>query len=131
MKPSGKKQDALLTPERVEHDVSMMVGGLFLSDHVGPSVIEEVLARFETAPLEYLRETEAQADRASEAQLVRTHYVSVIARVAKTHSAEAQTLARKLIQRYSAARTRALTKPSWPSEVSWIDGMIAALNQVL
>lgn len=115
---------------RLESDVAAMTGGHFAVDHIGPRAFEEVLARFNSAPIAYMALAQTLASKADARTLASMHFESVVVRAAEVQPAEAAQIARSMLPRYYAAHAQAVTAPAWDGQVDLLDGKIAALTDV-
>jgi hypothetical protein len=124
---SGNALDA----SRIASDVSLIVGGNFAVDHIGPEAYDAVVKRFESAPSAYVAESVAQAKGFSRARLSGSYVEALLTRAKPLAPGAVRSAATELLPIYRSAESASVKAPSDPSEPSRLQERVRDLESLI
>jgi hypothetical protein len=117
--------------EHVETDVAVMVGGRFVSDHIGPEEYDRVSARFDGNTEAYVAEALRLAQRSTHRQLSSFQFPHLLQRASARAPKAARSAANAMLPLYVRALDEANQAPSDDYEVRRLHDRLAHLHQVI
>jgi hypothetical protein len=117
--------------EHVETDVAVMVGGRFVSDHIGPEEYDRVSARFDGNTDAYVAEALRLAQRSTHRQLSSFQFPHFLQRASARAPHAARAAANAMLPLYVRALDEANQAPSDDFEVRRLHDRLAHLHQVI